>query len=99
MRTLLLLGLVACSSAPESVDSQAERWPNYCHFQYLDVNLEYCSTFTHFYCNDGDSQYLWIPAEGSLWLGTPCITTPEQTYVYVCVNDTTTGWAEVRCSK
>lgn len=95
---LLSLAMLACSSAQEPTATQTEHWFNTCNIQPQDHDLETCSTFVHFTCKDGDSQFLWVPAEGATWLGTQCITTPEQTYVYVCVYDSTTGWADVRCS-
>lgn len=99
VRLLLLLTMLACSASPEPVESQTEHWFNTCSLTPVENNIPACSTLYHFTCKDGDSQYLWIPAEGSNWLGTTCYQDSTGSYVYVCVDDTTTGKAEVRCGK
>lgn len=100
MKDLLGLLMLGCSASSEPTASQKEAWPNYCYFDYYDtVDLPSCTSLVHFHCKDGDSQWIYLPAEGSNWIGTTCYQDPDHTYVYVCVDDHTTFRAEVRCDK
>lgn len=98
MRFLPFIFCLACSvQTAEPVGEQHQAWFNQCHFDYMPLDQTKCLNGLHFYCDDGDSQYLLINAPASNWIGQVCYQDPDHTYLYACVLDTTTNRYEVRC--
>ncbi len=100
MKSAVLLAFcLACSvQTVEPVGEQHEAWFNQCHFDYEPLDPIKCMNGLHFHCDDGASQWLLVSAPASNWIGQTCMQTPDHTYVYVCVLDTTTERYEVRCN-
>ncbi len=101
MKTFLLIAisLLGCASAPEDTGSQDQDWFNQCHQENVFPITQdgQCANYVHFWCDDGNNQYLPVPALASNWIGTTCYQDETNNYVYVCLVDH--NQAVVRCNK